>query len=119
LRFVARAAATDAVSYRIGRAPARTVEVNPGDSVTFRLASNAARTREPPDRVVPPLGQGRGLTRATSVPTTPPLQVRIYQGTEPQTLRADIRLALTTTGGESGQCVLVGSTVNANTYPNG
>jgi len=55
---------------------------------------------------------------AMAVPTTAPLQVIIYQGTEPQTLRANVRLALTTIGGESGQCVLVGSTVNAYTYPN-
>ncbi len=120
LRFVVpRGAATDAVKYRLGSARGRTVEVNPGDALTFRLVPYAARTHESPDRMVPPLGQGRGLTRSTSVPTTMPLNVQIYQGTEPQTLRADIRLALTAIGGESGQCVLVGSTVDANTYPNG
>jgi hypothetical protein len=52
------------------------------------------------------------------VPTTAPLQIIIYQATEPQTIRADVRLALATIGGESGQCVLVGSSVNAYTYPN-
>jgi hypothetical protein len=52
------------------------------------------------------------------VPSTVALDALIYQGTEPQTLRADIHLALTTIGGESGQCVLVGSTVSAYTYPN-
>jgi hypothetical protein len=54
-----------------------------------------------------------------SVPTTKPLKLQIYQATEPQTLRGDIRLALTSIGGESGQCVMVGSSVDANTYPNG
>jgi hypothetical protein len=55
---------------------------------------------------------------AMSVPTTAPLRGVIYQGTEPQTLRADVELALSTLGGESGQCVLVGSNVSAYTYPN-
>ena len=53
------------------------------------------------------------------MPTTVPLHALIYQGTEPQTLRADVDLALSTIGGESGQCILVGSTVRAYTYPNG
>jgi hypothetical protein len=52
------------------------------------------------------------------VPTTKPLHAITYQGTEPQTLRADVSLALATIGGESGQCILVGSTVSAYTYPN-
>jgi len=111
-------AATDTVSYRVGTGGRRTVNVDPGSSITFRLVQNTTRTHEPADRFVPPLGQGRGRTAATSVPSTEPLQATIYQGTEPQTLRADIRLALSTIGGESGQCVLVGSTLNAYTYPN-
>ena len=52
------------------------------------------------------------------MPTTEPLEALIYQGTEPQTLRADVHMALATIGGESGQCVLVGSTINAYSYPN-
>jgi hypothetical protein len=119
LRFVVdNGEATDTLSYRIGTTTRRTVNVDPGNAITFHLAPNLTRTHEPADRFVPPLGQGRGLSAPTSVPTTAPLQALIYQGTEPQTLRADVRLALTTIGGESGQCVLVGSTVNAYTYPN-
>ncbi len=118
LRFVVDAAATDTLSYRIGTSRRRTVNVNPGNTITFHLIPNATRTREPADRFVPPLGQGRGLANAMMVPTTQPLQVIIYQGTEPQTLWADVSLALATIGGESGQCVLVGSTVGAYTYPN-
>lgn len=34
-------------------------------------------------------------------------------------MRADVDLALSTIGGESGQCILAGSTVRAFTYPNG
>lgn len=119
LRFVVdAAAATDTLSYRIGTSHRRTVNVDPGNTITFHLIPNATRTREPADRFVPPLGQGRGLANAMMVPTTQPLQVIIYQGSEPQTLRADVSLALATIGGESGQCVLVGSTVGAYTYPN-
>jgi hypothetical protein len=42
----------------------------------------------------------------------------IYQSTEPQTLLARVKLALSTIGGESGQCILVGSSMSAYTYPN-
>jgi hypothetical protein len=119
LRFANVDEATDTVAYRIGTGPRRTVNIDPGQSIALRLVPGATRTRQPADRFVPPLGQGRGLTQANAVPSTAPLQATIYQGTEPQTLRADVRLALATIGGESGQCVLVGSTVNAYTYPNG
>jgi hypothetical protein len=119
LRFVVEPdTATDTVSYRVGTSARRTVNINPGSALTFHLIPNTTRTHEPPDRFVPPLGQGRGLASAMTVPTTPPLQAVIYQGTEPQTLRADVRLALAAIGGESGQCALVGSSINAYTYPN-
>ena len=117
LRFVNADQATDTISYRVGTGTSRQVNVEPGGSVAVRLVPNATRTHEPRDRFVP-ADQGRGLAAATSVPTTEPLEALIYQATEPQTLRADVHLALATIGGESGQCVLVGSTINAYTYPN-
>ncbi|HEY1523693.1 MAG TPA: hypothetical protein VGF70_11840 [Solirubrobacteraceae bacterium] len=118
LRFVSdNAEATDTVSYRVGRRPRRTVDINPGHALSFQLAPNAARTHEPKDRFVPPVGQPRGRSSATSVPTTLPLRAVIYQATESQTLQADVRITLATIGGESGQCVLVGSSVRAYTYP--
>jgi hypothetical protein len=118
VRFLADAGATDTVSYRVGTGRRRTVNINPGGVITFRLVPRATRTREPADRFVPPIGQGRGRATAMAVPTTQRLQITLYQGTEPQTLRADVSLALATIGGESGQCVLVGSNVDAYTYPN-
>jgi hypothetical protein len=117
VRFVVEGA-SDTLSYRVGTGRRSTVTLDPGSGIAFHLVPKAAKTPEPADRFVPPLGQGRGRSGATSVPTTQPLQVTVYQGTEPQTLRADVRLALATIGGESGQCVLVGSTVAADTYPN-
>jgi hypothetical protein len=117
LRFVVdNAEANETVSYRVGTGPRRTVNVNPGNAVIFRLVPNATMTHEP--GFVAPVGQARGRSNATSVPTTAPLRALIYQATEPRTLRDDVRLALSTIGGESGQCVLVGSTVKAYTYPN-
>jgi hypothetical protein len=118
LRFVADPDANETLSYRVGTESRRTVNINPGNAITFHLIPDATRTREPADRFVPPVGQPRDLATAMTVPTTAPLHVIIYQATEPQTLLADIHLALTTIGGESGQCVLVGSRVNAYTYPN-
>jgi hypothetical protein len=117
LRFVDDAGATDTVSYRVGTGARRTVNV--GNAITFHLVPDTTRTHEPADRFVPPIGQGRGRANAMSVPTTAPIDAVIYQGTEPQTLRADVHLALSSIGGESGHCVLVGSTVSAYTYPNG
>jgi hypothetical protein len=117
LRFVDDGGATDTVSYRVGNGALRTVNVD--TAIIFHLVPGTTRTHEPADRFVPPLGQGRGHSNATSVPTTAPIDAVIYQGTEPQTLRADVHLALSSIGGESGQCVLVGSTVHAYTYPNG
>lgn len=107
-----------AAGHPAGTGTRRTVNVDPGRSITLKLVPGATKTHEPADRFVPPIGQGRGRDAATSVPSTVPVAAVIYQGTEPQTLRADIRLALSTIGGESGQCVLVGSTASANTYPN-
>ncbi len=118
LRFVDNGEANEAVSYRVGNGAARLVTVNPGGVITFHLVPNATRTHEPADRFLPP-NQGRGRSAATSVPTTAPLYARIYQATEPQTLRADVHLALWAVGGDSGRCGLVSSTVKAYTYPNG
>lgn len=119
VRFVVTAGATDTLSYAVGTGARRTVNIQPGDAITIRLVPGAARTHEPADRFVAPTGQGRGMARAMSASTTAPVHAVIYQATEPQTLRADVDLALSTIGGESGQCVLVGSTVHAYTYPNG
>jgi hypothetical protein len=66
--------ATDTVSYRVGTGARRTVNVDPSNAITFRLVPNAGRTHEPADRFVAPIGQGRGLANATTVPTTAPLQ---------------------------------------------
>lgn len=111
LRFFApAAAATDLVTYKLGSDPVRRVEVNRGAAVGFRLIANAARVREPAD---PTSGHA-----ATMIATTAPLDVQISQDTEAQLLQVDLRLALTTIGGESGQCVLAGSWVKARTYSN-
>jgi hypothetical protein len=120
LRFVVTGQATETLTYRIGDGggAVRRVSLQPGRAITIDLVADAAKTHEPADRFLPP-GQPRGLTTATSVPTTAPLQAMIYQATEPQTLRADVDLALSTNGDGSDRCVLVGSTVRAYTYPNG
>lgn len=118
LRFVNPANATDTFRYQVGPGARRTVNIEPGNSISIRLRPGAATTHEPVDRFVPPPGQGRGRAMAMSVPTTALLHGVIYQGTEPQTLRADVVLALSTLGGESGQCILVGSKLSAFTYPN-
>jgi hypothetical protein len=109
--------ATDTFVYQVGHGPRRTVEVN--HQVTIPLVPRAVKTHEPADTYAPPIGQGRGLAAATSVPTTAHLRALIYQGTEPATLRADVDLALANNDDNPGLCVLVGSTIKAYEYPNG
>jgi hypothetical protein len=112
LRFsVPAGSATDIVSYKIGAGPVRRVNVSPGRAVTFHLVARAARTPEPADRI--------SQHPATTVATTPPLDVHISQGTEAQYSRVDVHLALATIGGETAACGLVGSRVEARTYSNG
>jgi hypothetical protein len=93
------------------------VNLGPGNAIAFQLAPEATRSNQPAQGFIPP-GQGRGLPAATAVSATEPIHASVYQATEPQTLRADVHLALATVGGESGECVLVDSTVTARTYPN-
>jgi hypothetical protein len=112
LRFMVPSdSATDTISSKIGNGRLRRVNVSPGGAVTFDLLAGAVRTSEPTDRLA--------RHPATTVATTPPLDVHIFRGTEPQSLRVDVHLALATIGGETAQCVLVGSRVNARTYFNG
>ncbi len=111
LRFIVPpTSATDTISYTVGDGPVRRVNVNPGAAATFRLVAGTVRTPEPADRI--------SAHPATTVATTPPLNLHISQATEPQFLRVDVRLALATIGGGTGQCVLVGSRIDARTYFN-
>jgi hypothetical protein len=112
LRFVVPdTSASDTITSKVGSGPLRRAQVNPGQAATFRLITNAAHVRQPAD---PMSGH-----RASTVTTTAPLDIHISQATEPQSLRLDIHLALTAIGGETGQCALAESRVNARTYFNG
>jgi hypothetical protein len=111
LQFVTPGSASDTITSKIGSGPLRRAQVNPGQAATFRLIPNAAQARQPAD---PMSGH-----RATTLATTEPLEIHISQATESQSLRLDISLALTAIGGETGQCALAESRVNARTYFNG
>jgi hypothetical protein len=112
LRFVTPAAsASDTITSKLGSGPLRRAQVNPGQAATFRLIPNAAHARQPADTM-----SGH---RATTLATTEPLDIHISQATESQSLRLDIHLALTAIGGETGQCALADSRINARTYFNG
>lgn len=111
LRFVASTtSASDTITSKIGGGPLRRAQVNPGQAATFHLITNAARARQPAD---PMSGHP-----ATTVTTTAPLDIHISQATEAQSLRLDVHLALTAIGGETGQCALAESRVNARAYFN-
>ena len=112
LRFVVPAdAATEFIRYRIGEGPPRDLKLDPGGAVTVHLVPDAVRITEPADSI--------SRHPATAIATTLPLDAQITQGTEPQFLRAAIHLALAAIGGETGECVLVGSRITARDYPNG
>lgn len=112
LRFIAPAdGATDAITSTVRHRRPRRTAVNPGGVATFHLVPGSVPTSEPADRI--------SHHHATTIATTPPLDIHIVQATEPQSVRVDVHLALTTLGGDSGRCALVGSRVDARTYFNG
>jgi hypothetical protein len=103
--------ATDVIVYAFGSGPRHSTALNPGQALTWQLASGAARTREPAD----PLSHHG----ATTVSTTEPLHMTISQGTEPHAFRVDVTLALASAIGDTADCAPVASTLRAETYFNG
>lgn len=51
LRFIDDEDATDTISYRVGSGPRRTVNVDPGNSLSFQFVPNATRTHEPAESI--------------------------------------------------------------------
>lgn len=105
-------AATDSVTYHIGSARPRTVNINPGNApLTWRLVPGQFTSHEPAD----PVSSFSPLT-AAAIKTTQPISIDITQGTEPHIFRVKIRLAVAAAIGDTTNCALISSTVNATTY---
>ncbi len=118
LRFAADKAINDFVAYRLGRGPRRTVDLRPGQAVTWRLRPGAFRSHEPGFRQVP----GDPITRSSAPVaylTTTPLSIVIGQGSEPHIFRVDARLALAAAIGDRTDCALIDSRLRVLTYFNG
>jgi hypothetical protein len=111
LEFVADRVADDLVTYRLGSAHQRRVDVRPQGSVTWHLRPAVFESRQPADPVT--------RSPATTIRTTTPLNVVITQGTEPHTFRLDAQIALAAAIGDTANCALVSSQLHAATYFNG
>jgi hypothetical protein len=109
LRFVNTTGATDAFDYTIGDGRVRRLSVD--SAVRIVLHADGARVREPADGAIHSPSQ--------TVPTTPPLDVSIVQGTEPEFLVVHAHLALSADYRARGRCLLVGSSMSARVYFNG
>ncbi|MGI8413592.1 MAG: hypothetical protein ACR2LV_09020 [Solirubrobacteraceae bacterium] len=101
--------ATDSVTYRIGSARPRAVETGPGrETLTWRLVPGRVTSDESADRV-------SGFP-ATTIKTTQPITIDIRQATEPHVFVVRARLAVAAAIGDTTNCALVSSRVNATTY---
>jgi hypothetical protein len=107
LAFVAAPGATDKLQYRIGHVR-RTVQLNPGESATLRMRPGTARKAEPADKLS---GQA-----AATVKTATPVHLIVEQGTEPHIYRVDAALSVAAAVGDTAECALISSSVNATTY---
>jgi hypothetical protein len=108
IRFVVTAGANDFVTYRIGAGHARSVNLDPGRSLTLQLIPGQYRSRQPADPVI--------HSPAQTIRTTLPVTLSINQGTEPHIYRVNITFALAAAIGDTSNCALVSSTMRAFTY---
>lgn len=108
IKFVpAPNSATDSVSYRIGSARRHTLNtVN--DTLTWRLVPDQFKSHEPADPV-------SGFPAAT-LKTTAPVSLDIRQGSEPHILVVHIRFAVAAAIGDTNDCALISTSLNATTY---
>jgi hypothetical protein len=108
IEFIAAPAATDSVTYRVGSARPRTVNLNPGKTLVWRLAPRKFTTHEPADPI--------SGSPATTIKTTAPITLTISQGTEPHIFRADMRFTVAAAIGGTANCALISSRLSATTY---
>jgi hypothetical protein len=118
LRFEPDKAINDFVSFRLGRGPRRTMNLRPGQALTWLLRPGTVRSHEPGFRQVP----GDPSTRSSAPVaylTTTPLSIAISQDSEPHIFRVDARLALAAAIGDAANCAPVATELRALTYFNG
>jgi hypothetical protein len=108
IKFVNEALATDGVSYRVGTGRPHTSIVNPGQTLVWQLTRGRYTSREPADPV--------SRFPATAIKTTAPLLLDISQGTEPHIYRIQVRLAVAAAIGDTTNCALISSRMDATTY---
>jgi hypothetical protein len=108
VEFIAAPGATDSVTYRVGSARPRTVNLSPGDVLNWRLAPGRYTMREPADPI--------SRSPATTIKTTVPITLTISQGTEPHVFRASMQFTVAAATGGSTNCALIESRLYATTY---
>jgi hypothetical protein len=108
IKFVNEALATDGVTYRVGSGRPRSSIVNPGQTLVWQLTRGRYTSHEPADPV--------SRFPATAIKTTAPVSLDISQGTEPHIYRIKIRLAVAAAIGDTTNCALISSRMDATTY---
>jgi hypothetical protein len=108
IRFIVTAGANDFVTYRVGGGRPRTVNLDPGRTLTLQLVPGQYKSRQPPDPAT--------HFPAQTIKTTAPVSLSINQGSEPHIYRVDLTFALAAAIGDTSNCALVSSTMRAFTY---
>jgi hypothetical protein len=108
IKFVNDALATDEVTYRVGSGRAHSSTVNPSQTLVWNLAPGRFTSHEPADPV--------SRFPAAAIKTTAPVSLDIAQGTEPHIYQVKVRLALAAAIGDTTNCALISSSMDARTY---
>jgi hypothetical protein len=112
IEFAPDNVATDSVTYRIGSGRPRTVNTRPSQrALTWRLVPDQFNSHEPADPV--------SHFPATTIKTTAPVSLDITQGTEPHIYRVNMRFAVAAAIGDTSNCALISTRLNATTYYTG
>jgi len=108
LKFINDTPVTDGVTYRVDRTRPRRLNVEPGQALAWNLVPGRYTSYEPADPVT--------HFPAATIKTTAPVSLEIDQGSEPHVYVVEIRFAVAAAIGDTADCALISSSMNATTY---
>lgn len=111
ITFVNDSPASDGVSSQIGAQRSREHVVNPSQTLAWTLVPGRYISHEPADK--------RTGFAAAAIKTTEPMSLEIRQGTEPHSYKVTIRLTVAAAIGDTTNCALISSSLQAATYYSG
>jgi hypothetical protein len=108
ITFLNDSPATDGIVYRADTGRPRTVSIDPGHTLTLKLAAGQFISHEPADPT--------SRFPAQTLKTTVPISLDITHGSEPHIYRVNVRFAVAAAIGDTTDCALISSTMSADTY---